>query len=184
MFEAIGRFAAVANREVSRLHLRVLTRADPAAVASALSASNLPSDAWSVDSVPHAAVPSELSGQQAGLHFLHRGLSEHSGSPTKIGEYWASGLPVLVTPNMGDTDGIIRRERVGVIVDQHSDEAYCRATLELRSLLNDPDSSQRCRRAAEKHYALEPACEQQVMLYHDLVPRATPSTTNVRPLKS
>ncbi len=129
----------------------------------------LSDDAWSVNSVSYSAMPLELADQDAGLFFLQHGLSEHGCSPTKIGEYWAMGLPVVTTPNVSDIDDIIRRERVGVIVREDSDEAYRYAAFELRSLLEDPDLASRCRRAAETHYALEPACERQFSLYRKLV---------------
>ena len=43
---------------------------------------------------------------------------------------------------------------------------------ELRALLEDPDLPHRCRRAAELHYALEPACDRQMMLYREILSRA------------
>jgi glycosyltransferase involved in cell wall biosynthesis len=100
---------------------------------------------------------------------LARGISDHGGSPTKVGEYWAAGLPVVTTGNISDADEIIRRERVGVIVDDHSDAGYVRALDELVSLLQDDGLSLRCRQAAEIHYALEPACDRQAGLYHYLM---------------
>ncbi|MGI8654627.1 MAG: glycosyltransferase [Pyrinomonadaceae bacterium] len=169
MFKAVARFAGIAYGETAGVSLRVLTRATPSLVASIIRAGKLPEEAWSVASVPHATIPMELAQQQAGLHFLPRGLSEHSGSPTKVGEYWACGLPVVITPNAGDTEQIIRRERVGVVISEHSDEAYRHAVGELQSLLKDPDLPQRCRHAAETHYALDPACARQVALYRKVL---------------
>ena len=164
-----GRFVAILKREFGLAHLRVLTRQEPGVVSSLLAAGGLSEDAWSVNSAPHSAMPLELADQDAGLFFLEQGLSEHGCSPTKIGEYWAMGMPVVTTPNVSDTDDIIRRARVGVIVRDNSDDAYRQAALELRSLLEDPDLASRCRRAAETHYALEPACRRQIDLYRELV---------------
>jgi glycosyltransferase involved in cell wall biosynthesis len=125
-------------------------------------------------------MPEQLAQQHAGLFFLTQGLSEHGCSPTKIGEYWAMGLPVITTPNVSDTDDIIGRLRVGVIVREHSDNEYRRAGEELRSLLNDPELSQRCRQAAEAQYALEPACERQFDLYSRLLSRTTQAPARAR----
>jgi glycosyltransferase involved in cell wall biosynthesis len=125
-----------------------------------------------VDSVPHAEVSRRLLGMDAGLHFLPRGRAEHAGSPTKIGEYWASGLPVVVSPNIGDSDRVIASRRVGVVVDAHSDEDYARSALALRALLREPDLRRRCRAAAEAHYALEPAIDRQIGLYAEVLRRA------------
>ena len=169
ILDRIGRFAAVVFREVTPGHLRLLTNADRSLIHSMLDPSGLNEASWSVDSVPHAEMPEQLLPHHAGLFFLSQGISEHGCSPTKIGEYWAMGLPVVTTAGVSDTDEIIHRRGVGVIVREHSDAEYRRAGEELRSLLKDPKLAQRCRRAAEAHYALQPACERQASLYWSLI---------------
>ncbi len=167
MLDRIGRFVAVASKE-NRVHLRVLTRTSAEIVNSMLAAAGLSHEEYDVDSVAYANMPSQLASSHAGLFFLTQGISEHGCSPTKIGEYWAAGLPVITTPNVSDTDDIIRRERVGVIVNGHSDGEYAETAAELRRLLEDNELAVRCRRAAETHYALDPACERQAALYYEL----------------
>ena len=71
---------------------------------------------WSLDSIPHERIPQELSSHHAGVFFLNRGLSEHGCSPTKVGEYWAMGLPAVVSAGVSDLDAIVQRHRVGVVV--------------------------------------------------------------------
>ena len=176
--DRIGRFVALAAREVPGVRLTVLTRAEPALVQEMLGRGGVPRDLWSLGCLPHEAMPGELRRHDVGLFFLARGTSEHGCSPTKIGEYWACGLPVVTTPNASDTDEIILRERVGVVVRDHSEPEYRRAIVELRALLNDPELSRRCRVAAEEHYALRPAVERQLALYRELLgPRITPAAT-------
>jgi hypothetical protein len=129
----------------------------------------LTNEDWKLNAVPYVEMPSYLTEHQAGLFFLTEGISEYGCSPTKIGEYWAVGLPVVTTPNVSDTDEIIRRERVGVIIKEHNKESYLQAFGELQKLLQDPELAVRCRQAAENHYALTPACERQFALYRQLV---------------
>jgi len=169
IFDRISQFVAAARRELSAVSFRVLTRTDPKIVGGMLQEAGVPSEAWSIASAPHAEVPGELRRQHAGLFFLTNGLSEHGCSPTKIGEYWASGLPVVTTPNVSDTDEIIRRHQVGVIVRDHSEMEYRRAARELFELLGDPGLSIRCRRAAEQYYSLDTAVERQIGLYRTVL---------------
>ena len=163
-----GRFVTAVAAERSRVRLRVLTRAAPELVAELLARGGLAREHWSLENLPHAAMPAELARHDAGLLFMTRGLSEYGCSPTKVGEYWASGLPVVTTPNVSDTDAIVRRERVGVVVDGSSPESLAAAGHELRELLADPELPGRCRRAAEQHYDLASGCERQLALYRDL----------------
>jgi glycosyltransferase involved in cell wall biosynthesis len=114
-------------------------------------------------------MPAELTRHDAGLYFIATGSSAAGTSPTRVGEYWACGLPVVITPGVSDTEEIIRRERVGVVVREDSDAGYREAVRELRALLADGGVAQRCRTAAETHYGLEAACERQFALYQALL---------------
>jgi glycosyltransferase involved in cell wall biosynthesis len=131
--------------------------------------SGLPEAACTVEAVPHDRMPAELALADAGLCFGTQAGSERGGSPTKIGEYWACGLPVVATPNMGDVDAVVREERVGVIVERDTDDAYRKAAFRLAELLRDPETPARCRRAAERHYSLDTACRTQRELYRRVV---------------
>jgi len=168
MLDRIGKFMAVAIKEQQRTRLNILTRAGRDDVEEMLAGSGLTEKDWSLDSVPYSQMPEQLARNHAGLLFLAQGLSEHGCSPTKIGEYWAMGLPVVTTPNVSDTDTIILRDRVGVIVRNHTDDEYRRAFRELLELLRDADLPARCRRAAESHYALDVACERLMNLYENV----------------
>jgi glycosyltransferase involved in cell wall biosynthesis len=167
--DLMARFVAKALGHNKRAHLLVLTQTQPELAGSILKSSGLPDRAWSVDAIAHQDMPGQLARADVGLFFLNQGLSEHGCSPTKIGEYWAMGLPVITTPNVGDTDQIIAHRRVGVIVHEHTDAAYRQAGDQLLSLLNDPELPQRCRQSAEAHYSLELACQRQFELYDRVV---------------
>jgi glycosyltransferase involved in cell wall biosynthesis len=169
MFDRVAEFAAAAYGRLGKVTLRVLTRTPRNTIEDIVRRSGLPSELMSVECVPHARMAEELAQRDAGLFLFTQGLSEHGCSPTKVGEYWASGLPVVITPNVSDTEDVIRRERVGVILQDFSAEAYDRALDELLALLDDPDLARRCRAAAERHYALEPACERLHSLYQALI---------------
>jgi glycosyltransferase involved in cell wall biosynthesis len=163
--EKMARFVAIARQKMGSAHMRVLSYVDAAEVELLLKNSGLSPEEWSADSVPHSEIPVELAQQQVGLFFLRRGISEHACSPTKIGEYWASGLPVVVSAGVSDTDDIIRDERVGVIVENHSDLCYLTAASELKLLLADPELPERCRQAAKRYYSVELGVETQLELY-------------------
>jgi len=167
--DAVARFVVAAGEFWPRIELRILSPADPRLVAEMVTRGGLAVDRWSLARVPHDQMPRELAGQDAGLFFLTQGSSEHGCSPTKIGEYWASGLPVVTTPNVSDTDAIVREERVGVVVEDQSPTGYRKAAEELRELLHDPGLRARCRRAAERHYALDTACDRQLALYRQVI---------------
>jgi glycosyltransferase involved in cell wall biosynthesis len=169
ILDKIGAFVATARKTGKNVTLKIFSKADTNLITQMLDAGGLERGAWSLEAVPYSEMPKRLTEYQAGLFFLTQGISEHGCSPTKIGEYWAVGLPVITSPKVSDTDDIINRDKVGVIVKEHTEDSYQQAFTELCKLLKDKDLSFRCRKSAENHYALAPACERQFALYQQLV---------------
>jgi glycosyltransferase involved in cell wall biosynthesis len=169
ILDKIGAFVATARKTGKNVTLKIFSKADTNLITQMLDAGGLERGAWSLEAVPYSEMPNHLVKYQAGLFFLTQGISEHGCSPTKIGEYWAVGLPVITSPNVSDTDDFINRNKVGVIVKEHTVVAYLEALNELCELLKDKNLSSRCRKSAENHYALAPACERQFALYQQLV---------------
>jgi hypothetical protein len=58
-------------------------------------------------------------------------------TPIKDGEYWALGLPVVITKDISDDSDIIRKNNAGVIIEELNDESYRRAVDEMEELLRD-----------------------------------------------
>src|SRR5204862_7073617 len=124
LVDRIGRFTQIAREQRPGTHLQVLTPADPDLVRRTLSASGLPDDAWSSGFVPHDDLPARLAPEDAGFSFHSHALSSAGRSSTKVGEYWARGLPLIATPALGDVDEIVRSDRVGVMVPADAGDAY------------------------------------------------------------
>ncbi|MEK7744097.1 MAG: glycosyltransferase, partial [Elusimicrobiota bacterium] len=100
-------------------------------------------------------IPDSLNGAHAGIFFINP-YKRYNSSPIKIGEYLASGIPVIVNSGIGDCDEVILKEKVGVIINDFSLEEYERAAEELNSLMSEGNIlRERCVQAAEKHFSLK-----------------------------
>jgi glycosyltransferase involved in cell wall biosynthesis len=109
-------------------------------------------------------VPRYLAACDAGLCFLGKHFSKVASSPTKFGEYLATGLPVITNSWIGDAEGLAS-ERPWILVDEFSPRAYEHAARRLAGLLLDPVAA----RAAARELALrEFALETAIQKYHDL----------------
>jgi glycosyltransferase involved in cell wall biosynthesis len=171
LFEHIARFFALGLRRLPGSRLTVLSWADPGAIRDALRAVGVPDSSWVLRTVAHHDMPRELAAHDAGLHFATAASGGAGGSPTKVGEYWACGLPVVVTSGLGDIGELVTAERTGVVVDDLSETGLLSALRRLDQLLRDPSLPGRCRAAAERHYNLDVACDTQVALYRTLLDR-------------
>ena len=106
-----------------------------------------------VQNVPYEKVPGYLGCADLGITGIPPTPSMCFRSPIKNGEYWAAGLPVISYSGVGDDAELIRRERIGVIVEDPSPGSWRQCAEELETLLalDRKQLAARCRRAAQKH---------------------------------
>lgn len=100
---------------------------------------------------------------------LDTGISAAAMMPTKVGEFWACGRPIVVTRGVGDLDRIIRQHRVGIILDSAGPEELRARARDLLGLLRDPELAQRCRSVAEEYFDLSKGVDDLVSLYESLL---------------
>ena len=61
-----------------------------------------------------------LKNFDVGLYFIHPTFSKTASCPTKLGEFLASGTPVITNPKIGDINNIIKNNKCGLIIDKKS----------------------------------------------------------------
>lgn len=149
--------------------LWLLTPSDPQMARPLLSDLQIPSDRVKMSFVSYPRLPEYLTQADVGLCFIKPSLSKRSSSPTKMGEYLASGLAVVANAGVGDLDRLMGRYRIGVVLHQLSTAAYSQAVDEVEGLLqNRQELRKRCREVAEKELSLEWAVQQYKTIYQKL----------------
>jgi len=112
-------------------------------------------------------MPAEVQASHAGLSVCRRDEpgAVLAAMPTKIGEFLASGRPVVVNQGLGDMDRLATEYRCAVILDDDSEAGLDLAADALLALVDDPDTAGRCRRAAEDHFSLDVGVDRLIELY-------------------
>jgi glycosyltransferase involved in cell wall biosynthesis len=172
--EEMVRFVAIAREVVPALRWQVWTQSGERTLDRYLAQFGL-SDIVYVRQISPERILSDLSRQaDAGIAFIKPCLSKLASSPTKIGEYLAAGLPVVVNTGIGDVDELIlgpdgpgsrgdcptapaprvRKGWVGVVLYEFSEAAYREAAYALLDLLAEPGIRERCRDTARRHLDL------------------------------
>jgi glycosyltransferase involved in cell wall biosynthesis len=157
--EAINRFPAT--------RFLLLTR-DCEEAARELRNARLTPDRLMVASVAPDEIPAWLGRAEAGLAFCKPGWARQAMCPTKIGEYLATGLPVVVNDAVGDMKELVGTNQVGAVLSEFSKEAYSRALDQLEKLWADPTLASRCRRVAELYFPLRLGVERYWAIYQRL----------------
>jgi len=83
--------------------------------------------------------------------------------PTKIGEFLASGRPVIVSNGIGDLDHMLTSTRTGVVIN-HSDSLQTAAS-QVRTLISDPKTPERCRELAMQHFDMGKSVDRYLEIY-------------------
>jgi len=113
-------------------------------------------------SVEPVKVKEELSKCNCGILLRENNLINNVSSPLKFAEYLAAGLPVLLSEGVGDTESIIKKYDVGIIIKNNN---YITALKDLRELLNDKDVYRRCLRVADKEFNIITSFKQYQEIY-------------------
>jgi glycosyltransferase involved in cell wall biosynthesis len=170
--EMVALFKALLRERPEALFL-VLTQT-PELAKMLLESAGVARERYSVRTVSPEDVPAALSAADLGVAFIQPCYSKMSSSPTKIAEYLAAGLPFITNRGIGDLDALVEKERVGVLVEDFSEEQYSQAVRKiLRMLDTDPNTREQCRKVAEAKFSMtdvgQPA---YVRVYRELESRS------------
>jgi glycosyltransferase involved in cell wall biosynthesis len=167
--EDLAEFLAVAHQQDRTTFSVILTQSPPELLAEPLRRMGVPSGDWVIRRVPVEEIPRYLKAADLAISFKKDCYSQASCSPTKVAEYLASGLPVISSPGIGDTDSILKGDGVGVIIPAFNREGY-RQSLQAADLLRrEPGIVDRCRASAARRFDLERVGgERYRRLYHRL----------------
>jgi glycosyltransferase involved in cell wall biosynthesis len=155
MTDEMARFMAAAHRDDPATYSMILTQSDAGAVSDKLRALGLNDADFFVGRVAPGEVPRRMKAADIAVSFIRACYSKQSSSPTKIAEYLAAGLPVVCNAGVGDVDACIEGDRVGVILDEFTDDAYLAALRAADEMRRDPSLAERCRTSARARFDLE-----------------------------
>jgi glycosyltransferase involved in cell wall biosynthesis len=108
---------------------------------------HLPLNRCRVASVQNSQVPDYLSAADFGFVLVKSTPAKKFCSPIKTGEYWACGLPVIITEGIGDDSEIINETGTGVVWNALP-ESLTLVIDKLTTILTDPELKEKNRRLA------------------------------------
>jgi glycosyltransferase involved in cell wall biosynthesis len=132
------RFVAAVSRDHDVMML-VLSQDRPEPFFEQAEAAGFPPSSVRVMTARPEDVPGWLSAADAGLAFVNPKPVERASSPIKVAEYLASGLPVVITPGIGDFSNRLDAEGVGVTLTGIDEAALTAGAAQLARLWTDDD---------------------------------------------
>ena len=100
-----------------KFFLIILSQQDANNILEKLRAVEFPSNRAFVASVSHELVPEYLSASDFSFSLARFSPSRRFLSPIKNGEYWANGLPILLSRSVADDETLIIENNAGAVFD-------------------------------------------------------------------
>jgi glycosyltransferase involved in cell wall biosynthesis len=149
--ESMADFFAVLLKEKPHAHFLWLTQGNHDRVRSLMQSRGIDENDYTVMATTTENVPSYLSASDAGLAFIKPCFSKLASSPTKYAEYLGCGLPLIINQGIGDSDSLIAREKVGVLVHDFTEDDYQNAVAAIEDFVVDPEKTRgQSREVAER----------------------------------
>ncbi len=135
-----------------RFRCVMVTNADRAEIDKQLERVELPLHIVVSKFVFHSEVPEYLSLGDFAINPVKPVPTKRFCTSIKDGEYWAMGLPVVITPNISDDSDIIMKNNIGVILTGFDQASYKKAVEEIDELLrqNKMELQQKINEIAKK----------------------------------
>lgn len=123
----------------------------------------IPDEKVHLEKVSFADMPRRLAEFEVALFYIHPFFSKRASAATKLGELFASGIPVLTNGNVGDHEYYIEAYGTGRILDFDRLEEY--DFVNIMGSLRNRDTAIKCRTLAEKYFSVDKGVEDYKRLY-------------------
>lgn len=136
-----------------RFHVLLLTGHGVTELEPLMRSAGLDPSMFTIRFVRHAEVPRYMGLADVAMTPVRSVPTKRYCTPIKDGEYWALGLPVIITPDISDDSGIIAEAWAGAVLEGLDAHSYLQAVLRIDGLLKEGVTGlyQRIRPLAEKH---------------------------------
>lgn len=168
LFDEILRcFKALCNIHPSARML-IVNKWEHSLIRGSVARAGLDPSAIDIQAADHADVPPLIRRMSAGTALIKPTYSKLASAPTKLAEYLGCGVPCLGNAGVGDMKEILEGERVGVVLNDFSEDEITDAMKRLLRLVREPETAHRCRETALRLFSLRSGASKYEEIYHQL----------------
>lgn len=133
--ETFDFFKTAINFWGDKFRVLLLTNHSDKEIYSYLRKANIESKYLVKKFVSHIEIPNYIGLADFAFTPIKPIPSKRFSAPIKNGEYWAMGLPVVITKNISDDSEIIMKYEIGSVLDDLSYNSYLKSIIEIDELL-------------------------------------------------
>ena len=120
----------------SKFHMILLTNKNKDEIKEQIDKKQITKSKIAYSFVDYSKVSEYLQMADFAINFVKPVPSKRYCTSIKDGEYWAMGLPVIITKNISDDSEIISKNKIGSILENTNNEAYLKSIKEIDELLS------------------------------------------------
>lgn len=169
LLEEMIDFFLTAKTIINNAHFLVLTHISKEMVRNSWRKRGLSFNDITIDEVEFEDMPEHIKLADIGIFFIKPVFSKKSSCPIKFAEYLACGLPVVINAGIGDTDKVVERNKLGVVIKEFNKESYSASIIRLLELMKERGSANRCRKIAEDIFSLDIGISRYFELYNKVL---------------
>lgn len=165
---AMLEYFAFLNAHLERVAVLLVTRDDHERLRRDAAAAGLPPDRVVLIRSGFEEMPAYLRLMDLGVVFRKMQFSKQGSLAVKLGEFLATGVPMVINEGIGDSAPLIRQHRVGVVLSDASPANFATSLPDVKALLGDPMIHTRCREVAQRYFDLDAGVMSYLHLYRRL----------------
>jgi glycosyltransferase involved in cell wall biosynthesis len=163
--ESMLRYLALLLEATPSARALVVTREDHDALRADALRAGVPAGRLVVARAAFADMPAYVRLMSVGVFFIRPCFSKRASAATKLGEFLATGVPVVINDGVGDSGRIVRDTDAGLVLDRLDAATMAASIPAVGRLVGRDDVRARCRAAAEKWFDVEDGAGRYADLY-------------------
>lgn len=167
--QAMLEYLSFMVKNMERIKVLIVSREDHQTLYKDALAAGIPSERLVLTQADFSCMPTYMRLIDLGMFFIRVCFSKRGAAATKLGEFLACGIPVVINDGVGDSGSIVRRHRVGVVLTNTTAEEFEASLAAVAQVLRDPETGKRCREVAQRYFDLDTGVQQYHELYSELI---------------
>jgi glycosyltransferase involved in cell wall biosynthesis len=173
------RFLAQLAQSAAMVRILIVTREDHDLLRRDAVAAGVPEAQLVITTAVFADMPRFTRLFDAGVFFIRPSLSKRASAATKLAEFLACGIPVVINDGVGDSGTIVTEGGAGLVLPALDEATFAQALPQVQAMVGDTDQARRCRHVAADLFDLGRGVGIYRSLYRQLAvvfPRRGPTT--------
>ena len=122
---------------------------------------------YNLEKVAFSDMPTRIKEMDIAIFFIHPLFSKRASAATKLGEFFATGIPVITNAGVGDHEYYIEQYFVGKIIEK--DKIYAYDFEKIMPELCTDECMKKCREVAEKYFSLSNGVKKYKEIYNNIL---------------